>query len=164
MKRLLATLLFSCAALAQAAEVRFDSPYFFQSEQVLAEKKINIEQLSRYTRKVQWQVWNAMKKVKLAPASGYLVLAVRADGEVASWLDMSPAVHAHYENTILAAAQKVQALDVAQGVLVYAIKMSIDTPVHTRKPVPAPPDWDDARKQAGGAADIEQLVLSVWPE
>ncbi|MBI3283793.1 MAG: hypothetical protein HYZ65_02925 [Burkholderiales bacterium] len=164
MKRLLATLLLSCAALAQAAEVRFDSHYFFQSEQVMAEKKIDLQQLVRYSRKVQWQVWNTMKKVKLPPSAGYLVLAVRADGEVASWLDMGPAVHAYYEHQILAAAQKVQALDVAQGVLVYAIKMSIDTPVHTRKPLPAPPDWDEAKKKMGDPDNIEELVLSVWPE
>jgi hypothetical protein len=50
------------------------------------------------------------------------------------------------------------------GVLVFGIKMAINTAVHTKKAIPAPLDWADAKKKINGANNIEELVLSIWPE
>lgn len=164
MKSLLAALLLCCSSLALAAETRFDSYYFFQPEAVLQEKGINVDTLGRYSRTLQSKIYQALKKVKMPPSAGYLVIAIRSDGAVSSWLDMQPAVHEYYDNQIYDIIQKLPAPDVNKGIFVFAIKMAIDTPVHTKKAVPAPADWAEAKKRLTNKDDIEELMLSIWPE
>jgi len=164
MRLLLATLLLSFSTLVFAAETRFDSIYFFQSEQTLQAKGITIDNLGRYSRKLQSAIYRSLKNAKVPPGSGYLVIAMRADGVVTSWLDMKPAIHEFYDNQIYDIVQKLPVIDVQSGVFVFAIKMSIDTPVFTKKAVPEPADWVEAKKKISNPNDVEQLVLSIWPE
>ena len=164
MKLLFASLLFMFSVLAQAAEPRFDEVYFFQSEKALLEKQVNFEDVARFSRKMQSNVWNALKKAKMPVSSGYLVVAVRADGAVAAWLDMEPALHEYYDNEVVQAAMKTAPFAIAEGSVVFGIKMAIDTPKHTRKTKPEPKEWKDARKKLANPNDIEELVLAVWPE
>lgn len=164
MRLLLATMLFCFTTLTQAADTRFDSIYFFQSQAELEKKGINIESFGRYTRVLQTQIYRTLKKVKMPQSAGYLVVAVRSDGEVATWLDMTPAVHEHYDNQIYETVKKINPVDVRSGILVFGIKMAIDTAVHTQKVMPEPPDWVEARKKLKDTNNIEELVLSLWPE
>jgi len=164
MRLLLVTFLLCFSTLVSAAETRFDSLYFFQSEQTMQAKGITVDNLGRYSRKLQSAIYRALKNVKMPPSSGYLVVAMRADGVVTSWLDMKPAVHEFYDNQIYDIVQKLPVIDVQSGVFVFAIKMSIDTPVFTKKAVPEPADWVEAKKKISNPNDIEQLVLSIWPE
>lgn len=164
MKLLLATLLLSFSMLTQAAETRFDSIYFFQSQAELEQKGIKIETFGPYTRNLQKLIYRALKKVKLPESAGYLIVAIRSDGEVATWFDMSPKVHEYYENQIDDIVRKAPTIDVKNGIFVFGIKMAIETPVHTKKVVPAPAEWADARKKLNDPGNIEELVLSVWPE
>lgn len=162
MKWLLSCVFCLGAMQVQAADVRFDAHYFFQPERALIKKNIEFKELSRYSNAVQLQVYKTLKKTKLPESNGYLVLAVRSDGEVASWLDMAPALDAAAAAQIAEAVKKVTPVNVAQGILVFALKMSVDTPSHTQKPKPAPPGWKGASLPTD--ADIEQVVLSVWPQ
>ena len=164
MKSLLAALLLSCCTLVQAAEVRFDNYYFYQSEAVMTKKGITVDNLGRYSRGVQSAVYKALKSAKLSPSAGYLVIAVRSDGDVATWLDMKPAVHEYYDNQIYETVRRLQPPLIKEGIFVFAIKMAIDTPVHTKKAVPNPPGFDEARKKLADPNSIEHLVLSMWPE
>ena len=168
MKRLLSALL-CCSVLMLAGcqknvQVRFDSVYFFQSEDDLQKKKINLEQLSQYTRTLQTQVAKAMQKGQTTPGNGYVVVAVRSDQEVAVWLDMEPALHEYYDYEIVEAIRKMRPFDVDSGIVVFGIKMAIDTPKHTDKAIPEPKDWIDAKKKVGDPNDVEQIAMSIWPE
>ncbi|MFZ6871553.1 hypothetical protein ACO0LF_05720 [Undibacterium sp. Di27W] len=164
MKLLLATLLLCFSTLTQAAEARFDSIYFFQSQAELEKKGINVDSFGRYTRALQTQIYKALKKAKMPESAGYLVVAIRSDGEVTCWLDMTPAVHEYYDNQIYEIVKKVQPVSVESGILVFGMKMAIDTAVHTKKAVPAPADWAEAKKKMNDPNNIEELVLSRWPE
>ena len=164
MKLLLTSILMSFSMLATAAETRFDSFYFFQSDSVMQKKGVTVDNLGRYSRGLQTRIYKALQNVKMPPSAGYLVIAIRSDGEVASWLDMTPTVHEYYDNQIYDVVQKTQPIAISTGILVFAIKMAIDTPVHTKKTIPNPPDWDEARKKLSDPDNIEQLVLSIWPE
>ena len=115
MKLLFASILLVFCMLSQAAEPRFDEVYFFQSEKALLEKQVNFEDVARFSRKMQSNVWNALKKAKMPVSSGYLVVAVRADGAVAAWLDMEPALHEYYDNEVVQAAMKTPPFAVAEG-------------------------------------------------
>lgn len=171
MKFWFAAVLFSFAALAQAVEVRFDAVYFFQSEQQLKEKQVDFEEVARFSRKMQAQVWKSLKKVNMPDSNGYLVVAVRADGQVAAWLDMQPALHEYYENEVVQAVRKIPAFSVADGSVVFGIKMTVDTPKimserfkHSTRVRPEPAEWKEARKKLSNPEDIEELVMAVWPE
>ncbi|MFZ4528286.1 MAG: hypothetical protein ACOYNW_07305 [Undibacterium curvum] len=164
LKTLIASALLSISALASAADTRFDSFYFFQPESVLQEKGVNVDSLGRYTRAVQTQIYKSLKNAKLPASSGYLVIAIRSDEEVATWLDMKPVVHEYYDNQIYEVVKNLQPPQIKKGIFVFAIKMAIDTPVHTKKSIPNPPGWDDARKKLADPGSIEHLVLSLWPE
>lgn len=171
MKLWFAVVLLSFSALAQAVEVRFDSVYFFQSEEQLREKQVDLEEVARFSRKMQAQVWKSLKKVKMPDSHGYLVIAVRADGQVAAWLDMQPPLHEYYEYEVLQAVRKVPAFAVADGSVVFGIKMTLDTPrimserfKHTARAKPEPAEWKEARKKLANPEDVEELVMAVWPE
>jgi len=105
-----------------------------------------------------------LKKAKMPVSNGYLVVAVRSDGAVAAWLDMQPALHEYYENEVIQAVMKVPPFYVEEGIVVFGIKMAIDTAKHTVKNKPNPAAWNDYRKGLSNPADIEQLVLAAWPE
>ena len=164
MKLLLAILLFCFSTLTQAAETRFDSIYFFQPQAELEKKGINVDTFGRYTRTLQSQIYKALKKAKMPESAGYLVIAIRSDGDVACWLDMKPVVNEYYDNQIYETVKKINPVEVNSGILVFGMKMAIDTAVHTKKTVPAPPDWAEAKKKLNDPNNIEELVLSLWPE
>lgn len=171
MRLLLASFLLMLASLVQAAEPRFDAVYFFQSEQTLQDKQVNIEDLARFSRKMQSNVWNALKKASMPNSSGFLVVAVRSDGQIAAWLDMQPALHEYYENEVIEAVRKVPPFAVAQGTVVFGIKMLVDTPKwlterakHTTRSKPSPQEWKKAQATLANPADIDELMLAVWPE
>lgn len=168
MKRSLLQILMLCClvstGLLHAAQSRFDSYYFFQTEEVLKEKKVNFEDMARFSRNLQSQVWKVLKAAKIKPGTGYLVVAVRSDQEVAVWFDMEPALHEYYENAIAEVANKIRPFHVESGVVVFAVKLSIDTAKHTDKAVPEPKAWLEAKQKLGAPDNIEEVVLSIWPE
>ncbi len=164
MKAGISAVLLSCALSSMAAETRFDAHYFYQTEQELQEKGVKAEDLARFSRQFQTQIYKMLKKAKLSPASGYVVIAVREDGQAAAWLDMQPALHEYYVQQIDELVQKVSPFAVKKGIVVFAIKMAIDTPIHTKKVQPEPEELADARKKADSRAGIEELVYSIWPE
>jgi hypothetical protein len=171
MKRLLCIFLLSLASIAQAVEARFDSLYLFQPEAELKQKQVDFEDMARFSRQMQAKVWKALKKVKMPDSNGYLVLAVHSDGQIAAWLDMQPALHEYYDNEVVQAVRTVAPFFVAQGTVVFAIKMAVDTPKFMRNRIrqtprgqPDPPAWQDARKKVAHPDNIEELVQAAWPE
>ncbi len=170
MKRLLLVLMFLCVGALAACKMpkqsimpRFDSVYFFQTEDELKQKKVNFEQVSIFSRNLQSAVAKTFNGSQIATANGYIVVAVRSDGKIASWLDMEPNLHEYYEYEIAEAIKKLQPFEVSEGIVVFAIKMAVETPVHTSKEVPEPKDWKEARTKLEDPNNIEQLVLSLWP-
>lgn len=171
MKLLLSSLLLIFASLVNAAEPRFDSIYFFQSEKTLVEKQVNFEDLARFSRKMQSNVWNAIKKINMPNSNGFLIVAVRADGDISAWLDMEPPLHEYYDNQVVEAVKKVPPFAVAQGAVVFGIKMLIDTPKfmadrtkHTARSKPSVKEWKAAISKLANPDDIDELMLAVWPK
>lgn len=171
MKLLLSSLMLLFTSLVHAAEPRFDSVYFFQSEKSLVEKQVNFEDLARFSRKMQSNVWNALKQASIPNSNGFLVVAVRADGAINAWLDMDPALHEYYDNQVVEAVKKVPPFTVAQGTVVFGIKMLIDTPKfmtdrakHTTRSKPSVKEWKAAISKMGNPDDVDELMLAVWPQ
>lgn len=152
------------AAPSWAATPRFDSLYLYQSEAILVQKQIDFKDMARFSRDMQNAVWKAIKKADIPSTNGYIILAVRSDGQVMAWLDMQPGLHEYYDYEIVEAVRKVPAFKVSKGIAVFAIKMAIESPKHTTKPDPDPIAWKDAKKKFVVPNQIEGLVLSLWPE
>lgn len=161
---ILTALILSLLACEANIVPRFDSVYFFQEEEVLKTKKVNFEEMATYTRGLQTVVAKVLKKAQIKPGNGYIVVAVRSDQEVAVWLDMAPVLHEFYDYEIVEAIKKLRPFAVDSGIVVFAIKMAIETPKHTEKAIPEPPVWTEAKSKLADPNDIEQLVLSIWPE
>jgi hypothetical protein len=164
---LLASFLFLTALLGaceKETQLRFDSVYFFQNEDVLVAKKVDFKEVSAFTLRMQTQIAKVLKGAKIPTSSGYVVVAIRSDQEIAVWLDMEPSLHEFYDYGIVEAVKKVQPFKVDDGIVVFAIKMAIATPVHTTKAIPEPKEWIAAKKKLADPDDVERLVLSIWPE
>ena len=158
------SLLVACDKLPSPVQVRFDAVYFFQSEDVLKQKKVDLEQLAIFSRNLQSVVAASFKKGQVSPSKGYLVVAVRSDGEVAVWPDMEPDLHEYYDYEVREAVKKLKPFAVDQGIVVFGIKMAVESPVHTMKEIPEPKEFIEARKKLEDPDNIEQLVLSIWPQ
>lgn len=168
---LLSSILLMFASLVYAAEPRFDTVYFFQSEKILTDKQVNFEDVARFSRKMQSNVWNALKKASMPNSSGFLVVAVRGDGEISAWLDMEPALHEYYDNQVIEAVKKVPPFAVAQGTVVFGIKMLIDTPKfmtdrakHTTRSKPSVKEWKAAQTKLANPDDMDELMQAVWQQ
>ncbi len=164
LKLFISCVFFLFASLSHAAETRFDDMYFYQGEEVLKEKEVNFQDFARFTRNVQSAVWKALKKVKMPQSSGYIVVAVRADQKIAAWLDMELALHEYYDAAVTDAVSKLRPFGVSDGIVVFAMKMAVDTPKFTAKAKPDVKDWKDAQKAAADPSDIEAIVQAAWPE
>lgn len=171
MRRLFLVLGFLSLALLGACDapmqLRFDSVYFFQSEEELAKKKVNLEHMSIYMRNLQAAISKALKNAKnqqIPATKAYVVVAVRSDNEVAVWLDAEPAMHEYFDYEITEAVRKLGPFQVDSGIVVFAIKMAINTPTHIEKAIPEPKEWKAAKAKVGDPSDIEQVVLAAWPE
>ncbi|MBY0573206.1 MAG: hypothetical protein K2P84_05960 [Undibacterium sp.] len=168
MRRQLSAFFLCCAfllsSLVQAAQARFDSIYFFQSEEALLEKKVDFRDLARYSRNLQSAVSKVLKNAKIPQGNGYIVVAVRADQAMAVWLDMEPVLHEYYDYEIGQAIKKLRPFTVDKGVVVFAIKMAIDTAKHSTKAVPLPASWIATKQKLTDPSDIEALVMAMWPE
>jgi hypothetical protein len=168
MKRLLTTSFLIAAIFIsgtiQAAVTRFDSVYFFQSEDALLKKKVVFKDVARFSRQMKSRVWNVLKKVDIKPTNGYLVVAVRSDGQIMAWLDMQPILHEYYDYEIVESIRKMQPFNVEFGMVVFGIKMAVETAVHTKKEIPEPPSWKMAKKKLSNPNDIEELMFAIWPE
>jgi hypothetical protein len=84
---------------------------------------------------------------------------------------MEPVLHEYYENQVVDAVKNVPPFAVAQGTVVFGIKMLIDTPKimtdrakHTTRSKPAPKEWKNAQAKLADPDDIDELMLAVWPE
>ena len=104
-----------------------------------------------------------LKLATPTPASGFVVVAVRPGGATKVWLDLSPAlppsVDAHLRSTLGAVAP----FRAKNGVVVFAINVSIWNAAPSTKQWPRPTEWVEATEHLTGPIEIGDLVNRVWP-
>jgi len=138
-------------------------------------KQVKGEELAKFTNRAQNLLWLALKKENIPSTNGFIVFAVRADGKVAVWLDMDPTLHEYFESVIYQATSKLQGFYVQEGSVVFALKLSIDTPKwwefwkqetpkQTLRAKPSPKEWQAVMMKLADPNDIEALTNAAWPE
>lgn len=98
------------------------------------------------------------------PANGFLVVAVKPGGRSRVWLDSGPQLSDEAAQAIKTAAQQVYPVLVKNGVVLFAIKVSLWGAEPPKGMVPRPKEWEAEAEKAGGEIELGDLVLRVWPD
>lgn len=164
MKYLISIALFVIPSLAAAAEIEFTMIRFFDPTAMVKQRVNNVEEVGEYLKKSQTAVRNKLKGYSLSPASGFLVMAIRADGRTNAWLDMMQPVPKDVEKAVIQTAREIAPFRVKSGTLLVSLDVGINGRYVEEGYSPYPQEWIDYASQcnACGELDAETIVNRVW--
>lgn len=145
-----------------ATPYALNSIMLLQPQDVLQERTGGAESLAAYIKALSAAAQEHLQNA--APgsaASGYIVVAVRADGARKVWLDYSPALPPALAGSLRAALERVAPMQVRSGAAVFAINASLWGAAPATAG-PAPVEWREAAGRAGQPMDAERLALSLF--
>jgi hypothetical protein len=145
------------------------TPYNMQNVMLLQpdlvlSKRVETKALSNYIKSV-----NAAAETSLAgiaeptPTAGFIVIAVRPNGQTKVWLDFSPALPSVSATRLLTSLEHVVPFKAKGGVVLFAINATLWDATATKREAPFPIEWQQAMKGAGAPMEIDNLVELVWP-
>lgn len=161
--KLLAVVFLWISTACLAAEGKVGAIVLLQPDFEFRAKRVEARSLADYLKSAQAEILTGIKVAALPRSSGFVVIAVRDNGESRIWLDMTPAWSDADSELVVAAVRKVPAFSVANGDVVFALKLSIDGAEETSRPTPMPRAWHIAMKNASQPLHVEQVVGLVWP-
>lgn len=126
-----------------------------QPEYILQSRVENIPAMARYVEQVQ-----AIVEPNLTTEyQGYIVVAVRYDGQQRVWYDIEPAFTPNKQLDMNAKIQQLQPFEVNEGVIVFALGYNIKE----SKKLPNPTQWKELMgEQSINLMEIEGLLEKVW--
>lgn len=124
-----------------------------QPEEVLHARIESIPEFAQYIEQAQAIIQPHLNHLN----EGFIVLAVRADGEQRFWFDFNPSLAIDVQLMIHRALKKLFSFDVYDGVILVALQFYQDEPQFI---MPNPIEWQNANKVDG--MSLEDLVLNVW--
>ena len=136
-----------------------------QTEKVFFERVPGMGAFEVYVKELVDAVNATVAKLpSSAPASGFLVVAVKSGGRSRVWLDSESQISDEAAQAIKTAAQQVYPVLVKNGVVLFAIKVSLWGGESPKGMVPRPSEWEAEAEKAGGEIELGDLVLRVWPD
>lgn len=136
-----------------------------QTEKVFFERVVGMGAFEVYVKDLVDAVDDAVVKLpKGSPTGGFLVVAVKPGGRSRVWLDVATPPADDVAKAIVSAAQNVYPLSVKNGVVLFAIKLSLWGGEPPKGMVPRPKEWESEAERAGGSIELSELVLRVWPD
>ena len=136
-----------------------------QTEEVFFGRVAGMGAFEVYVKEVVDAVDRSVGKLPTSePSSGFLVVAVQPGGRSRVWLDVTPQLTDAAATSITAAVQNVYPLIVKNGVVLFAIKLSLWGGESPKGMVPRPKEWEGEADKAGGEIELGELVLRVWPD
>ena len=152
-----------CAGAASAQSAyEMKGIVLLQPESVIRER-ISASAIAPYVRSVNAAAADIFGTQKRRPAGGFLVLAVRPGKQSAVWLDIRPALSPALARELVTRLRAVAAPDVANGPVVFAIKVSLWGGTAPEHQMPTPSEWTDAAQKVSTPLEVGQLVESIWP-
>jgi hypothetical protein len=167
-----AALALAAATAATAATAANAVEPLVQHDVVLLEKGEVIEQrvdggsdaMAAYVKKVGEAATEAMRAHPAQiPSAGFIVVAVRPDGQTRTWFDFKPALAEPTTVALANAVDKTPALAVRSREVVFALRVSVWSATPPKAYAPAPQEWKDASKGMHPKPDVDTLVDMVWP-
>lgn len=139
-----------------------NSIMLLQPQEALQERVDGAEPLAAYIKALNAAAQEHLGRAAPgAPASGYIVVAVRADGARKIWLDYTPALPAALSGPLRAALERVAPMRVRTGAAVFAIDASLWGGARASAP-PSPEEWRRAAARTGEPVEVEDLVLRIF--
>jgi len=159
----LLTMLLSGSALA-SKPYSVKSFMLLQPDSVLQERVGDVQGLANYVKSLDAAAAAALSRAKKpTPAAGFIVVAVRPNGQSKVWLDLSPALPPAVATQLRTSLERVPPFKARDGVVVFAINTTLWGSAPTERQNPWPAEWKKAMKGAKGAVEVGDLVDRVWP-
>ncbi|MBN7137056.1 hypothetical protein A7A76_20170 [Lysobacter enzymogenes] len=147
---------------AAAAPYTVNSIMLLQPQEALQQRIDGAEPLAAYIKALNAAAQEHLRQAAPgAPASGYIVVAVRADGARRIWLDYAPTLPAAVSGPLRAALERIAPMRVRTGAAVFAINASLWGGARASAP-PSPQEWRRAAERAGEPVEAEDLVLRIF--
>lgn len=140
-----------------------ESIMLLQPDFVLSER-VDVDDLSEYIKSI-----NSAAEISLAelgnrsPAAGFLVVAVRPNGQSKVWLDFTPGLPSAMANHLRSSLEAVTPFKARVGVVVFAINCTLWGAAATDRKGPWPIEWKQAMKGRTDPMETGDLVDLVWP-
>jgi hypothetical protein len=136
---------------------------FLQPDFVLSER-VDVDDLSNYIKSI-----NSAAEISLAniespnPTAGFIVTAVRPNGQSKVWFDFSPELPSAMANQLRSSMESVTPFKAQVGVVVFAINVTLWGAPATDRKGPWPLEWKEAMKGRTDPMETGDLVDLVWP-
>lgn len=163
MKRLMPLCALLLSMTAPAATLNTGDVVLLQPDAALQQKGLDIDGFAHYVKAAQALAVAAALPVALPPASGFVVMAVRAGNRSNAWVDIQPALPTAVEQQLLQNLRKLPPFHVTNGTVLFAIQVMVNGAAPPAKPYPQPQAWQAVAATRTEPVEVEELVQLVWP-
>ena len=165
MRSLLTLLASVCSSSALGAPpYQMQRVMLLQPEFVLSNRLGSPEDLANYIKAVNAAAESAVSSTTpRSPGAGFIVLAVRPGGTSKVWIDLSPKLPYVFEGKLRDSLEAVTPFSARNGVVVFAINVSLWGAAPTSQRGPHVAEWELAVKRAGMPLEVGDIVDRVWP-
>ncbi|MED5617658.1 hypothetical protein [Ideonella sp. BN130291] len=135
-----------------------------QSSTVLEERVASVDAMAEYVKAVEAAAREAVSASSARQSvGGFIVVAVRPGQQSKVWLDFDALLDLALKQQIAAKVASVQPFEARQGPVVFALKVALWDGKATRRTVPLPAEWKNARRD-GAPMEVGELVDSLWDQ
>lgn len=163
--RILAVLMMLFPLISNAANAEYLKIFMMQPKELILQKIDNVDELDRYMKEVEV---NINKKIADLPAKsswGFLVMAVREDGQIKAWVDSDDEIPQEVSNAMLHVAKNTKGFPVNGGAVIFALGFGTDgSPLPLNK-MPFPNEWKklaNCDNEECKELNAEEIVLKSW--
>jgi len=149
-----------------AANAEYLKIYLMQPKNIILDKINGIDDMDRYVKEVEISINKKLAKIPRSSTSwGFLVIAVRNDGKIKTWLDTDDAVPPAIASAMINVAESTKAFTVKNGAAVFALGFAVDGADLPVNKMPFPNEWkkvascdnEDCKEK-----NAEEIVLKSW--
>ena len=151
------------ATASVASEFKLGGVVLLQPEEIVGARVNSAADLAAYIRALESAATGYFSTLEPAtPRAGHLVIATKPEHATNAWVVFEPALSAEQTEALVRRLREVTPADTRDGVVVFALKVSIDGAKAPHDHVPRIADWDKAIEKAGEALSVDDVVLRSW--
>ena len=157
-------LLLACTCALAAEPITNFNVVLLQPSAVMEKRVSNIDAMADYIKAVEAASREAVIASGATQAvGGFIVLAVKPGLKSNVWLDFDALLDLEIRKQITKNVRAIKPFEVAEGPVVFALKVATWEGKESKRGAPSPPEWKKL-KHVGKPLEIGQLVQKVWTE
>lgn len=163
--RLIALLLLLTPLFSHASNAAYLKIYMMQDKQIALSKMDGIDDMDRYMKEVEANINKKLAPLPAHPSWGFLVMAVREDGQIKAWLDTDDTVPTEVATIMTSVAQATKGFKVKQGAVIFSLGFATDGADLPVNKMPFPTEWKqiaNCSNEDCKEVDAEKIVLKSW--